>query len=367
MNIPFIDLKRQYQAYKKEIDAQIAEVITSSAFIMGRKVAELEQQLSEFVGTKYAIGCSSGTDALLLALMAYDIQPGDEIITTPFSFIAASEVIALLKAKPVFVDIDAQTFNMDPTKIPQVITDKTRGVIAVDIFGQCAEYDEINKIVKANNLFVIEDAAQSFGARYKERPAGSLADIGCTSFFPAKPLGCYGDGGAVFTDDEKIAEIIRSIHVHGKGTIKYDNVRIGTNARLDTIQAAVLLAKLEHYQDELNKRTDVVAYYNRHLEPCVQVPATAPHNFSVFAQYSILCQDRDKLQKHLKEKGIPTAIHYPRSLHMQPVFSNLSYKEGDFPISEKTCQNILALPMHPFLSQDEQDLIIEAVKSFYKS
>ncbi|MCK5260055.1 MAG: DegT/DnrJ/EryC1/StrS family aminotransferase [Candidatus Omnitrophica bacterium] len=367
MNIPFIDLSRQYQAYKKEIDAQINEVITSSSFIMGSKVAELEQQLCEFVGTKHAIGCSSGTDALLLALMAYDVEPGDEIITTPFSFIAASEVIAFLKAKPVFVDIDEQTFNIDPAKIPQAVTDKTQGIIAVDLFGQCADYDAINKIAKAHDLFVIEDAAQSFGARHKERQACSLADIGCTSFFPAKPLGCYGDGGAVFTDDDHIAEIIRSMRVHGKGKNKYDNVRIGINARIDTIQAAVLLTKLKHYEDEINKRSDVAAYYNRHLKECVKVPVIAPDNLSVFAQYCILCQDRDGLQQHLKENNIPTAIHYPKPLHVQPAFSDLKYKEGDFPVSERTCRNILALPMHPFMPKEEQDLITESIKSFYKS
>ena len=367
MNIPFIDLKRQYQAYKEEIDAQINEVITSSSFIMGSKVTELEQQLCEFVGTKHAIGCSSGTDALLLALMAYDIQPGDEIITTPFSFIATSEVVAFLKAKPVFVDINEKTFNIDPEQIAQAITDKTRGIIAVDIFGQCADYDTINKIAKDNNLFVIEDAAQSFGARYKERQACSLADIGCTSFFPAKPLGCYGDGGAVFTNDDRMAEIMRSVRIHGKGKNKYDNVRIGINARIDTIQAAVLLVKLKHYEDEINKRGDVAAYYNRHLQQCVTVPFITPDNLSVFAQYCILCQDRDELQRHLKENNIPTAIHYPKPLHIQLAFSDLKYREGDFPVSEQTCRNILALPMHPFMPKEEQDLVVESIKSFYQS
>ena len=366
MKIQFIDLKRQYQAYKKEIDTQINEVLTSSAFIMGSKVTELEQRLCEFVGTKYAIGCSSGTDALLLALMAYDIQPGDEIITTPFSFIATSEVIALLKAKPVFVDINEQTFNIDPAKIPQAITGKTRGIIAVDIFGQCADYDQINKIAKANNLFVIEDAAQSFGARYKERQACSLTDIGCTSFFPAKPLGCYGDGGAVFTNDANIDDVMRSMRIHGQGENKYDNIRIGINARIDTIQAAVLLVKLAHYEDEIKKRNTVAAYYNHHLDQCVKVPLITPDNVSVFAQYSILCQDRDELQQHLKEKDVPTAIHYLKPLHLQPAFSDLGYKKGDFPVSEKTCQNVLALPMHPFMLEEDQNFIVESIKSFYK-
>ena len=366
MKIQFIDLRRQYQAYKAEIDTQINDVITSSAFIMGSKVAELEQQLREFVGTKYALGCSSGTDALLLALMAYDIQPGDEIITTPFSFIATSEAIALLKAKPVFVDIDEQTFNIDPARIPHAVTGKTRGIIAVDIFGQCAEYDEINQAARTNNLFVIEDGAQSFGAQYKNHQACSLADIGCTSFFPAKPLGCYGDGGAIFTNDENIYKIARSFRVHGKGENKYDNVRVGLNARLDTIQAAVLLAKLKHYSEEIKMRGTAAACYSSQLDQDVKVPEILPHNLSVFAQYCILAENRDGLQQHLKERDIPTAIHYPKPLHLQPAFSGLGYKEGDFPVSEKICQNILALPMHPFMLEEEQHFIVESIKSFYK-
>jgi UDP-2-acetamido-2-deoxy-ribo-hexuluronate aminotransferase len=366
MKIQFIDLKRQYQAYKTEIDTQINDVITSSAFIMGGKVAELEQQLCEFVGTQYALGCSSGTDALLLALMAYDIQPGDEIITTPFSFIATSEAIALLKAKPVFVDIDEHTFNIDPAKIPQAVTDKTRGIITVDIFGQCADYDQINEIARGNNLFVIEDGAQSFGAQYKGRTSCSLADIGCTSFFPAKPLGCYGDGGAVFTNDENLYKIMQSVRVHGKGENKYDNIRVGLNARLDTIQAAVLLAKLKHYSEEIEKRNALAACYSSQLGQDVKTPEILPHNLSVFAQYCMLAENRDQLQQHLKERSIPTAIHYPKPLHLQPAFSGLGYAEGDFPVSEKTCRNILALPMHPFMLEDEQHFIIDSIKSFYK-
>lgn len=367
MKIRFIDLQRQYQAYKTEIDTQISEVLSSSEFIMGSKIPELEHHLSAFAGTKHAIGCSSGTDALLLALMAYNIQPGDEIITTTFSFIATSEVIALLKAKPVFVDIDEQTFNIDPAKISQAITDKTRAIIAVDIFGQCANYDEINKIAKANNLFVIEDGAQSFGARYKDRPACSLADIGCTSFFPAKPFGCYGDGGAVFTNDENIDNILRSLRVHGQGENRYDNIRIGINARLDAIQAAVLLGKINHYEDEIKKRNEVATYYSRHFDnQYVKAPVIVPENLSVFAQYCILTENRDELQKHLSEKNIPTAIHYPKPLHLQPAFAALKYKKGDFPISEKICSHILALPMHPFMLNEEQDLIIESIESFNK-
>lgn len=365
MKINFIDLQRQYQRLKQGIDTQIQDVISSSAFIMGKKITELEGQLAQFVGVQHAIGCSSGTDALLMALMAYDIKPQDEIITTPFSFIAAGEVIAFLKAKPVFVDIDQETFNIDHQKIPAAITGKTRGIIAVDIFGQCADYDEINTLAQKNNLFVIEDAAQSFGAEYKKRKACALADIGCTSFFPAKPLGCYGDGGMVFTNDHKQAEIMRSLRVHGKGTNKYDNVRIGLNARLDTLQAAILLAKFKDYPEEILLRNQAADYYKNHLKNSVILPKIREHNLSVYAQYSIRVKERSRLQEYLKERNIPTAIHYPKSLSLQDVFSYLGHQEGDFPVAEQVCQDILALPMHPFLQRDEQDFIIKSIQSFY--
>lgn len=366
MKIQFVDLHRQYLAYKDDVDAQINDVIANSSFITGAKVAELEKMLADFTQTKYAIGCSSGTDALLLALMAYNIEPDDEIITTPFSFIATSEVISFLKAKPVFVDIDPATFNIDTQQIEGAITAKTRGILAVDIFGQCADYDEINAIAKKNNLFVIEDSAQSFGAQYKGQPACSLTNIACTSFFPAKPLGCFGDGGMVFTNDENIYNTIQSLCHHGKGSSKSDIVRIGLNARLDTIQAAVLIAKFQHYSKEIIKRNDVAQYYDQNLKEIVETPKILKHNLSVFAQYCMLIEDRDALQKSLKENNIPTAIHYPKPLHVQPALSYLGYNDGSFPIAEETCRNILALPMHAHLNKDEQDYIIESIKSFYK-
>ncbi|MCK5580041.1 MAG: DegT/DnrJ/EryC1/StrS family aminotransferase [Candidatus Omnitrophica bacterium] len=367
MKINFIDLQRQYQLYKDEIDAQIEKVISSAAFIMGPQVKELEEQLSDFLGVKHTISCSSGTDALSLALMAYDIRPGDEIITTTFTFIATAEVISLLKAKPVFVDIKEDTFNIDPDKIETAITPKTKGIIAVDIFGQCADYDEIKRIAKKHNLFVIEDGAQSFGAEYKGRKACSLADVGCTSFFPAKPLGCFGDGGAVFTNNDELAEIMKSIRIHGKGQNKYDNVRVGLNARIDTIQAAILLAKLPHYEKEVGLRNEVACRYKEGLSDVVITPKIYEHNLSVFAQYSIRTEQRPDLQNALKEKGIPTAIHYPKPLHLQPAFAALGYTEGSFPMAESVCGNILALPMHPYLKREEQDTIIETIKSFYQS
>ncbi len=362
----FIDLQKQYLEYKDEIDAQMQEVISKSAFIMSPKIKEIEDKLAEFTKTEYAISCSSGTDALLLALLAYDIKPSDEIITTPFTFIASSEVISFLGAKPVFVDIDPVTYNIDPSKIQKAITDKTKGILAVDIFGQCADYDAINKIAKKNNLFVVEDAAQSFGAKYKDKPACSLADISCTSFFPAKPFGCFGDGGMVFTNDKGKCDIMKSLRVHGKGTHKYDHTRIGLNARLDSLQAAVLIAKFGHFQDEIDKRQNIANYYNKNLTDIVTTPEILKHNLSAYAQYSIQIENRDGLQAHLKEKNIPTAIHYPKPLHLQDAFNCLGYTELDFPISLSVSQKIISLPMHPFLTNEDQDYIIKNIISFYK-
>lgn len=359
-----IDLGRQYQEMKLDIDDRIRHVIGSSSFIMGKEVEELEQALKAFVGTKYALGCSSGTDALLLALMAYEVQPGDEIVTTPFTFISTSEVIALLKARPVFVDIDPVTYNIDVKKITKAITTKTKGIIPVDLYGQCADYDPIYAIAKDHGLFVVEDAAQSFGAEYKGRKACALADVGCTSFFPAKPLGCYGDGGMVFTDNEMLFDAMRSLRLHGKGKDKYDNIRIGLNARLDTLQAGILLAKFKHYPKEICLRQRIASYYTRHLDPLATTPQVLPQNLSVFAQYSIQVDRRDELISFLKNAGIPTAVHYPKPLHLQTAFAGLKYRKGDFPVTEKVAHHILSLPMHPYLTQDEQDFIISKIREF---
>jgi UDP-2-acetamido-2-deoxy-ribo-hexuluronate aminotransferase len=364
MKINLIDVGRQYQKLKTDIDTHIQAVIDSGAFIMGEQIPLLEKQLAQYVGVKYAVGCASGTDALLLALMAYDIQPGDEIITTPFTFIATCEVVALLKAKPVFVDIDPVTYNIDPRQIPQAITKKTRGIIPVDLYGQCADYDEINAVAKDHKLFVIEDAAQSFGAEYKGRKACSLADVGCTSFFPAKPLGCYGDGGMVFTNDEKLGKLMESLRIHGKGNDKYDNVRVGLNARLDTLQAGILLAKFKHYPAEIIMRDKVADYYTQGLHALVTTPTILPHNHSVFAQYSIQTPKRNDLMNFLKAAGIPTAIHYPKPLHLQTVFAHLQYRQGDFPITEQIAEQIMSLPMHPYLTKEEQDFIIDQIRTF---
>ncbi len=366
MKINFIDLQRQYQNYKEEINQQIQEVLDNATFIMGDKIKELEEKLAAFVKIKFAISCASGTDALLLALLGYNISKDDEIITTPFTFVATAEVIAFLGAKPVFVDIREDTYNIDSKRIRQAITKKTRGIIAVDLFGQCADYDDINTIAKTNGLFVIEDGAQSLGAEYKGKKACSLAEVGCTSFFPAKSLGCYGDGGMIFTNDEEKAKIFMSLRTHGAGDSKYDHVRIGLNCRMDTLQAAIVLAKFNHFSQEIKMRQEVAQYYTERLEKYAAVPTILAHNLSVFCQYCIRVQDRAGLQKKLSESKIPTAIHYPKPLHLQGAFSYLGYQKGDYPVSEKTSQEILALPMHPFLRREEQNFIIDMIGAYYK-
>ena len=361
----FVDLQAQYKAYQTDLEARMSEVLTSCAFIMGPHIKELEKALSDYIGATYAVSCASGTDALLMALMAYDLQPGDEVITTPFTFISTAEVIALLKAKPVFVDVDEKTFNIDPQKIEKAITERTKAIIPVDLFGQCADYDQISAIAKKYNIVVIEDAAQSFGAQYKDRMAGSLADIGCTSFFPAKPFGCYGDGGMIFTNDEEINKVLTSLRVHGKGSHKYQNVRIGINGRLDTLQAAILLAKFKHFPDEIKKRDEIAQYYTESLAGTVDTPTVLEYNFSAWAQYSIIVKNRDAFQSDMKEQNIPTAIYYPRPLHLQEAFAYLGYKMGDFPVSENLSEHIISLPMHPFLERSDQDQVIECIKSFH--
>ncbi|WP_281950471.1 DegT/DnrJ/EryC1/StrS family aminotransferase [Nitrosophilus kaiyonis] len=360
MKMDFIDLKTQYQDYKNEIDKEISEVLNSAAFIGGPKISELEKNLSEFTKAKYTLTCSSGTDALLLALMAIDIKEGDEVITTPFTFIATAEVIAFLKAKPVFVDIDEKTYNIDPSKIEEKITDKTKAIIPVSLYGQPADMDEINNIAKKYNLTVIEDGAQSFGAEYKGKKSCNLSHIGCTSFFPSKPLGCYGDGGAVFTNDEKIAKKIAMLKNHGQSK-RYEHDIIGLNARLDAIQAAILLVKLKYFPYEIEKRIEIGQRYTKFLSDYVTTPYVKEDRTSVYAQYSIRVDRRKEIINKLNTAGIPTAIHYPKPLHLQKAFEYLGYKKGDFPVSEKISQEILSLPMSPFLKIDDQDYVINTL------
>lgn len=352
MVIDFANLGLAYQEYKEDIDIAISQVIDNSNFIMGSAVLELEEGLSDFVGVKHSISCSSGTDALLLAMMGLNIQPGDEIITTPFTFIATAETIAFLKAKPVFVDIDEETYNIDCSKIESVITKKTKAIIPVSIFGQPSNMDTINEIAKKYNLPIIEDAAQSFGATYKGNKSCNLSTIACTSFFPAKPLGCFGDGGAVFTNDDELATKIKSLRLHGQ-TKRYVHQYIGIGGRLDTIQAAVLNVKLKHYQKDIEKRQQIAAAYSEKLKDYVITPHVKHDRTSVWAQYSIRIEKRNEVQSKLKSLGIPTAVHYPVPLHLQECFNYLGGKRGDFPVSEKISNEILSLPMNPYLTKTE--------------
>ena len=363
----FIDLKAQQEKILPALNERIQRVLAHGQYIMGPEVKELEERLAAYVGVKHAISCSSGTDALLMPLMAFGVGPGDAIFTTPFTFIATAEVIQLLGATPVFVDIDPRTFNIDPEALAQSVASlgrnpktanlKPKGIIPVDLFGQPADYDPINALAGEHRLFVLEDAAQSFGAAYKGRRAGALAEVAATSFFPAKPLGCYGDGGAIFTNDDEMASVLHSIRVHGQGTHKYDNVRIGINGRLDSLQAAILLAKIEIFDQEVAARQEVARRYGEALKEVVETPYVAPECTSVWAQYSVLSDHREDLQRKLNAASVPTAIYYPLPLHLQGAFSHLGHQPGDFPVSEQAAQRIISLPMHPYLQSAEQEKI----------
>ncbi len=362
MKINFIDLQAQYQAYKDEIDREVGEVMASAQFIGGPKLQKLEKELAEYTGAKHAVGCSSGTDALLLSLMALDIKAGDEVITTPFTFIATAEVIAFLGAKPVFVDIDESTYNIDPSLIEDAVTERTKAIIPVSLYGQCADMDAINAVAQKHGLPVIEDACQSFGAEYKNRKSCHLSTIGCTSFFPSKPLGAYGDGGAVFTDDDALAEKIRMLLNHGQNE-RYRHKLIGINGRLDAIQAAVLGVKLRHFDDEVAARQRIGGAYSEKLASAnVVTPQIEADRTSVFAQYSIRVKHRESLAASLNGRGIPTAVHYPMPLHLQEAFAPLGYRKGDFPVSEQISSEIMSLPMSPYLSGGQQSYSVGARK-----
>lgn len=343
MKINFIDLQAQYKEYKKEIDSEVLEVMSLAQFIGGEKLNLFEKNLAAYTGSKHAIGCSSGTDALLLSLMALDISAGDEVITSPFTFISTAEVIALLGAKPVFVDIDEESYNIDPSKIEDAITERTKAIMPVSLYGQCADMEAINDIAKKHNLSVIEDACQSFGATYNNKKSCNLSTIGCTSFFPSKPLGAYGDGGAIFTNDDELAEKMRMLLNHGQNE-RYKHKYIGINGRLDAIQAAVLNVKLKHFNKEVRLRDEIGSRYSDLLEDSdVITPKIAPNATSVYAQYSIRVKDREAMIEKLNKKEIPTAVHYPVPLHMQEAFKYLDYKEGDFPVSELVSKQIMSL------------------------
>lgn len=358
MKIDFANLKIGYQKYQDAFEKSMDRVLSNASYIMGPEIEELENELSNYTGSKHVITCSSGTDALLLAMMALGIQPGDEIITTPFTFIATAETIALLNAIPVFVDIKKESYNIDSSKIEAKITDKTKAIIPVSLFGQVSDMDEINSIAKKYNLAVIEDAAQSFGATYKAKKSCNLSSIACTSFFPTKPLGCFGDGGAVFTNNKSLAEKIKSLRIHGQ-TKRYTHKQIGIGARLDNLQAAILLVKIKSFDNDMKMRQGVARQYNKLLKNNIQTPIINKNNTSVWAQYSIRVKSRDLVQKKLKDKGIPTAVHYPTPLHLQECFNYLNYKKGDFPVSEEVSKDIICLPMNPYLTITEQKYIAE--------
>lgn len=364
----FIDLQTQQKRIRDKINDNINRVLDHGRYIMGPEVEELEKRLAEYVNETYAIGVGSGTDALMMPLMAYQIGPGDAIFTSPFTFIATAEVIQILGATPVFVDIDPLTFNINPDKLEESISSivkqgklNPRGIIPVDLFGQAADYDEINDIARRHDLFVLEDAAQGFGGSYKNRKIGSLGNVAATSFFPAKPLGAYGDGGMIFTGEKQLAEDLISIRVHGKGATKYENIRVGINGRLDTIQAAILLAKFTLLDEEVQLRQQVARRYHQGLEDSVQVPLVKESNVSAWAQYSIRHPKRQQIIEALKSEGIPTAIYYPIPLHLQKAFFNLGYQAGDFPESEKISADIFSVPMHPYLTADTQQKVIDCI------
>lgn len=356
----FIDLKTQYERLQEKINARIKTVLEHGQYIMGPEVKELEDKLAAYVGVKHCIGVANGTDALMIAMMALNIQPVDEVITTPFTFIATGEMIKVVGAKPVFVDIDPKTYNIDPTKIEAAITPKTKAIMPVSLYGQCADFDAINAIAKKHDLAVIEDGAQSFGATYKGKQSCGLSTIGCTSFFPSKPLGCYGDGGACFTNDDELATNMRQIRVHGQDK-RYHHRILGVNGRLDTLQAAILLAKVEAFPEEVSDRMQIGARYTELLKEHVVTPHIEAHNTSVYAQYTVQVDNREKVQEQLKAAGIPTAVHYPIPLHLQPVFADLNLGEGSFPIAEQIAKRVMSLPMHPYLTAAEQGQIAAAI------
>ena len=370
----FIDLKAQFQVLEAEIRAGIDRVLTHGKFIMGPEIGELEQGLAEFTDVRHAVTCASGTDALLLPLMAWEIGPGDAVFTTPYTFVATAEVISLLGATPVFVDIDQRTFNLNPDELNKAIKAvrqqgslRPRCVVPVDLFGLPAEHDAIAEIAMAQKLNVLDDAAQAFGAQYHGRRLGGLGDACGVSFFPAKPLGCYGDGGAILTNDDALAETIRSIRVHGKGNDKYDNIRIGLNARMDSIQAAILLPKLRIFSQELEARQQVAEHYTKNLNSMVVETPSVPQGLrSAWAQYTVLCPNRDEAQEALKAAGIPTAVYYPKPLHLQTAFASLGHRSGDFPVSEAMSERVLSLPMHPYLEAEEIDRVCEELIRFVK-
>jgi dTDP-4-amino-4,6-dideoxygalactose transaminase len=368
-NIQFIDLQAQRAYLGSKIDEAIARVLAHGRFILGPEVTTLEAQLSEFSNTKRTVSCSNGTDALQLALMAFEVGPGDAVFVPSFTFAATGEVVALVGATPVFVDVLPDTYNMGPAHLELAIDgvkaagDLTpKAVIAVDLFGQIADYPAIKKITDAHGLKLISDAAQGFGATLNGQQSGAWADVATTSFFPAKPLGGYGDGGAILTNDPALADILESLRVHGYGTDKYDNIRIGMNGRLDTLQAAILIEKLAIFPEEIGKRNDLAARYSEALSEIATVPYIMDGAVSVWAQYTLLVEDRDRVQARLKERGVPTAAYYPKPMHQQTAYKHYPLGGNGLPVSDRLAEKVVSLPMHPYLDAKAQDYIIESVK-----
>lgn len=353
-----IDLQAQYHRIKNDVDSRMHAVLDHGKYVNGPEIAELEQRLAAYSGAGHCVALSSGTDALLVAMMALDIGAGDEVITSPFTFIATGEMIGLLGATPVFVDIDAETYNIDAAQIETAITPRTKAIMPVSLFGQCADMDAINAIGERHGIPVIEDGAQSFGATYKGRRSCALSSLATTSFFPAKPLGCYGDGGATFTDDAALAERMRELRNHGQDG-PYHHPRLGVNGRMDTLQAAVLLAKMEIFDDELEAREAVATRYGELLSDHVKTPVMATGCRSVYAQYTIQVDNRDGVRESLNEQGIPNAVYYPIPLNQQPAM----HSEATFPVSEAAARRVVSLPMHPYLSTQDQDRVVDALKT----
>ena len=371
----FRDLKAQYHVLREQIDRAVQQVVGSGAYINGPAVAQLEQELKVYVGMDQCITCGNGTDALHLALLALGAGPGDAVFVPAFTFFASAEVIAQVGARPVFVDVDARTFNMDPSALAEAYAEMAKsgkakpvGIITVDLFGLPAPYPQIHKFAQSHGLWIVEDAAQGFGGAIDGRKACSLGDVCCTSFFPAKPLGCYGDGGAVFTNDRHLAQLMDSYRVHGRGASKYDNVRIGLNSRLDTVQAAILRVKLEALQGyELGRLQQAAARYDAQLRDVVTTPYVPEGYSSSWAQYTVRLPEvtvRSGLQEHLKQHGIPSMVYYPKPLHLQEAFAGLGYRVGSLPVTERLCEEVLSLPMHPYLEPEEVDMVCEQVRSY---
>jgi len=377
MNIPLLDLKAQYATIQEEVKKAVDDVLESQVFILGPKVEELEKNIAAYSQTLYAVGVSSGTDALLVSLMALGIGPGDEVITTPFTFFATAGVISRLGARPVFVDIDPVTYNIDPAKIERAITNKTKAIIPIHLFGQCADMDPILEIAKKHNLYIIEDAAQSIGAEYKGRKAGSMGDLGIFSFFPSKNLGGFGDGGMVVTNDEELCEKVKILRVHGSKP-KYFHKIVGGNFRLDALQAAVLIVKLKYLDGWSRKRQENAAYYDKKLKEAglvdkgfVKIPIpvykpTGDKNYHIYNQYTLWVKNRDKLLVHLKENAIGTEIYYPLPLHAQECFKDLGYKKGNLPVSEEAADSVLSIPVYPELTAEQKNYIVEKIAEFYR-